>query len=93
MSHWVTLYNTWLTKYKLANSSVSEYTNMKTEAETQAGLEKKWLEAWYTQRFWAHTMTKLTAGGNGRAKRFSEFATSVDAVDTKDTSVKGTQGK
>lgn len=33
---------------------------MQTLANTQAGLEKAWLSAWYVQQYWANLLLQLT---------------------------------
>lgn len=45
---WFTAQDDVRTAYAAVN-----YTNMQTQADTQAGLEKAWLQAWYLQQYWA----------------------------------------
>lgn len=46
--------------------SATLVTNMTNQVNTQVGLEKAWLQAWYVQQYWAQLKVQLTAsGGSG----------------------------
>jgi hypothetical protein len=75
MPFWAKAWYTWYDKYKLAMPTVATWDNMKTEADAQAELEKKWLAAWYYQQFWAKMVVQLTTTHvrTSRAKNFNDW--------------------
>lgn len=76
MPFWGVAWANWYDKYKLAMPTTSVWTNMVTDADAQAELEKKWLAAWYYQQFWARMVTQLTTTTAGsRAKNFNDWQT------------------
>lgn len=60
---WYNEVNAVKTAYDLVTTAL--YTGLTSAADTQAGLEKAWLEAWYLQQYWAALKTTLhpTTGG------------------------------
>lgn len=49
---------------KAALVTATLLTNLKGAANTQAVLEKTWLEAWYVQQYWANLKIQLTETGS-----------------------------
>lgn len=44
-------------------------TAMQTEMNTQAGLEKAWLEAWYLQQYWDKVKTQMNPATAGTTSK------------------------
>jgi len=55
---WYTAQNDVYTTFTAVTSTL--YTNMQGQADTQAALEKAWLQAWYLQQYWVALTTELT---------------------------------
>jgi hypothetical protein len=59
-----------VTAYDLGKQTVASYTAMVTDADTQAGLETAWLQAYYYQQYWMaieHYLTDTTASSTTKA--------------------------
>lgn len=86
---WYNSVNAVKTAYDLVTSAL--YTNLTTAADTQAGLEKAWLEAWYLQQYWAALKTTLhgTTGGTMATQYATKVSTLANASDSDTTTVAG----
>lgn len=86
---WYTSVNAVKTAYDLVTSTL--YTNMSGQADTQAGLEKAWLEAWYLQQYWAALKTTLheTTGGTMATQYKAKVTLLGGAGDSDTTTVAG----
>ena len=66
-----------------AGTSAETYTlltNMQNEMNTQAGLEKAWLQAWYLQQYWNNVKDQLNpATGGTTAKIYADAQTALAA--------------
>lgn len=97
MARWAQLWDDWYNKYKLAIAGTTVYDEMVADATAQAELEKKWLNAWYFQQFWAKMAVQLTTTTAGaRAKDFTDWyggANGANAPDTKLSSKAGSTAK
>lgn len=59
---------------------------MQAQADTQAALEKTWLQAWYLQQYWAALTTELTEGTAGtQAKTYFDIVTALGTSGVSDT--------
>jgi len=59
-----------VTAYDLGKQTVTAYTDMVTDAGTQAGLETAWLQAYYYKQYWMaieHYLTATTASSTTKA--------------------------
>jgi hypothetical protein len=79
------------TAYALVTSTL--YTNMAGAADTQAALEKAWLEAWYLQQYWAAIKTELTqTTASTQAKTYYDKTVTLGGSSTSDdTTVAGAE--
>jgi hypothetical protein len=80
---WYTSVNAVKTAYDAVTSTL--YNNLVAAADTQAGLEKAWLEAWYLQQYWAALKTTLhgTTGGT-MATQYQALVTKLGESDASD---------
>jgi len=93
MTRWAQLWNGWYTKYKLAIAGTNAYDNMVADATAQAELEKKWLNAWYFQQFWAKMEVQLTTTTTGaRAKDFTDWYSGTNGANASDTKLSSKAG-
>lgn len=75
------------------NVTATLLTNMTTAADSQAALEKAWLEAWYEQQYWAAITTQLTESTSGtKSKTFYDMTVTLGGSSTADdTTVAGAE--
>lgn len=52
MLNFADLAGRFVTQYDLGKQSVTAYTDMVADADTQAGLETAWLQAYYYRQYW-----------------------------------------
>lgn len=74
--------------YDLGKQTVTAYTDMVTDANTQAGLETAWLQAYYYKQYWLaieHYLTDTTASSTTKA--YKDYWDAVSG--TTGTSVNG----
>lgn len=89
--NFVTIVNQMPAAYNAAKNDATVYTEMVTDAKTQAGLETAWLQAYYYKQYWLAIKDRLTTSTTGSTcKLYSDYHATVSAETGTETDAEST---
>ena len=72
--------NRFVAAYNAGKQTETAYTDMVTDADTQAGLETAWLQAYYYKQYWMAIEHYLTDTTTGTTKSYKDYWTTIEGT-------------